>query len=290
MTTLYKNRVDEHFERELERLGNRMFQEGNTIVDTSYINSFFSQRIGLTSCVMRGFFYNEIMDQMESRSGEGTVSFPRETGMEYDRYLQNREKTLNKRREDGAPSEELHLYEQSMEAMREFKTFVLGYPSEQLITPALEIYRPRIRAALEEVAGRPGVVRDHRAIYGGVPGREEHKGNDMNIVTTAILVGLSNEQKMARILTRDSGIRDVCFELQNADDRGLYALSHKYDFPCHSGFVRQIKIVYDSPLSDKTLERIKLYMSAHSDHQEIERKRAANHRHGKKQITRKTID
>ena len=278
MTTLYKNAVDRHLEHELSRIRNRMMRGGNIIFDTSYITAFGRQRVGIASPLFQAEFYTELMDNIFPSVSNGTVSFPLQTDIEYGVFARDRREYANQVRASSATSERADIHQKAVEIIESLGMFIKLMPSEVLIDPAVESYRPNVQRAIEEVAQRPGVMKESRNIPGGVTALEEHKHNDVNSTTTFVLVGMSDPLRKSHFYTRDSDIRNIGLELERTDGRGLEGLARKYDFPYSPELGERVRIVHDRPRSNVTLNMMRKFMDAHAEHEMAELERAAKHR------------
>ncbi|HLC54148.1 MAG TPA: hypothetical protein VJK07_00795 [Candidatus Nanoarchaeia archaeon] len=285
MTTIYKNAVAELLEYELGRIRRRMTQGGNIIFDTSYLTAFLRQRVGVISPQFQVAFYTELMDGIFPAVSDGTVSFPRQTDVEYGVFARDRRKYFNLTRVEGAKSKGDCINKQALEIIEGLGVFIKIMPSESLIDSAVERYRPNVQRAIEEVARRPGVMKESRDISGGISALEEHRHNDIHIMTTVALVGMSDPTRKSLAYTRDSDIRNIGLQLERTDSEGLEGLARKHDFPCSPGLAERVKVVHDRPRSDATLSKMKKFMDAHAHHEMTELERAAMHHRRKRKST-----
>jgi hypothetical protein len=280
MTTLYRHEISKRIEYELGRLRNNIFNVvsggGNAILDTCYFNGVLNSRVGVKAPEVERELYEGIMDDVLSMQHySGTITFPIAVGEEHAKLAGRRKGRLLMLRQFGDKPEEHSYRAAGVDALRALRTFMRISPSETLIDSDQEKHRDPIREALEEVSQREGVGKQFYAPH-LANGREDHKANDIYILTTGLLVALSNQGAYTRVLTRDSEMARIASELKREDSRGLAALANKYGFPCPANLNQRFGVVRDGSRGRESLEKMRLFYEAHLEQERI---RAEHHRH-----------
>lgn len=279
MTTLYRHAISERIQYELGRLKKNIMgvvgEGGNAILDTCYFNGVLGSRVGVRSSEVERELYEGIVDEVLSMHPyHGTITFPIPVGEEHAKLTGRRKGKLIALRQFGDRPEEHSYRAAGVDALRALRTFMRISPSEALIDPTKKQYRPAVKEALEEISQREGLGKKFYAPH-LVGGREDHRENDIEIITTGLLVTLSDQTHNTRIFTRDSEIARIASEIKREDSRGLAALADKYGFPCPSGLTQRFGVIKDFSRGTNSLSQMKLFYDAHL---EYEKMRAEQHR------------
>ncbi len=279
MTTLYRHAISERIQYELGRLQKNIRavigDGGNAIIDNCYFNGLLRSRVGVRSSEVEREFYDGVIDDVLSMdSYRGTITFPIAVGEEHAKLASRRKGKLLALRHFGDKPEEHSYRSAAVDALRALRTFMRISPSEALVNPSQKIYQPVVKAAIEEVSKREGLGKKFYAPH-LLNGREEHRGNDVEIITTGLLVAFSDPIHATRIFTRDSEMARIGSELKRGDSRGLVALADKYGFPCPSDINQRFGFVQDNARGPNSLYQMRVLYDAHLEN---ERERAEQHR------------